>query len=292
MNVWIKILIFFLLWFLLTGLFSGIIYLVYPESFSGSRSDFDVLMSTNYGFLVLSQVAVFLGTFSSILFVSKFIDRKKPWFLKSMLEPRGMFAGILLGALEILLILIILSFTNDISISFQGIGIEIVWYIVVFLIVAIQEEAMSRGFVFSNLYFQTNKYLAIIVSSSIFSLMHIFNSSFSLIGMINILIVGIFFCQLYLKNMNLSIPIGYHFSWNLLQGPVFGFSVSGFETKGIFKIENVSGEEFSFEGFGLEGTVMSTIVITFFIVLFYWFFTRKTIQLHQKESKESNVAKT
>jgi hypothetical protein len=69
--------------------------------------------------------------------------------------------------------------------------------------------------------------------------------------------------------MNLSIPVGFHFSWNFIQGPVFGFSVSGFTTQSIFKIDSVSGSKFPFESFGLEGSLISTFVICFFIVYFY-----------------------
>jgi hypothetical protein len=84
--------------------------------------------------------------------------------------------------------------------------------------------------------------------------------------------------------MNLSIPIGFHFSWNLFQGPVFGFSVSGSTTHGIFKIESFSGLKFPFEGFGLEGSLISTLIISFFIVYFFVTNTRKIMSTEKIES--------
>jgi membrane protease YdiL (CAAX protease family) len=271
-------------------IFYGIVFLIYPESYSGSKTEFDILISTNYGFLLISQVALFFGTFSAIFFVSKVIDKQKPAFLNSMLKPEGLLFGMVLGAIEILLIILILSFTTKIIITFQGFNISILLYAIIFFLIAVSEEAMSRGFIFANLYNQSNKYLAIIISSLIFSLMHAFNSSFNWIGMLNILLVGILFCQLYLKRMNLSIPIGFHFSWNLLQGPVFGFSVSGFTTQGILKIGSFSGSKFTFEGFGLEGSLISTLVISFFIVYFYVTNTRKIMHSDKIESSSLNVA--
>ena len=275
MNIWTKILLFFPIWLLFSVLFYGIVFLIYPESYSGSKTEFYTLISTDYFFLLISQAAVFFSTFSAILFVSKIIDKSKPIFLNSMLKPEGILFGAVLGILEILLIILIISITTKITITFNGFSISFLVYMVIFFLIAVTEEAMSRGFIFANLYNQSNKYLSIPISSLIFSLMHAFNDSFNWIGMLNIFLVGIFFCQLYLKRMNLSMPIGFHFSWNLFQGPVFGFSVSGFTTQGILKIESFSGSKFPFEGFGLEGSFISTLVIGFFIVYFFVTNTRK-----------------
>jgi membrane protease YdiL (CAAX protease family) len=290
MNIWTKILLFFPIWLFFLVIFYGIVFLIYPESFSGSKTEFNTLLSTNYGFLLISQVAVFLGTFSAIIFVSKVLDKQKLVFLKSMLKPGGLLFGVLLGTLEILLIILILSLTTKIVITFQVFNFNILIYAVVFFLIAITEEALYRGFIFANLYKQSNKYFAIIISSVIFSLMHAFNTSFSWIGMVNIVLIGILFCQLYLKKMNLSIPIGFHFSWNFLQGPVFGFSVSGFSTQGILKIESFSGSKFPFEGFGLEGSLISTWFISFFIVYFYVTSTRKIMHSGKTDSSSLNVA--
>jgi len=290
MNIWTKILLFFPLWLLFSVLFYGIVFLIYPESYSASKTEFDTLISTNYGFLLISQVALFLGTFSAIFFVSKVIDKQKPAFLNSMLKPEGLLFGVVLGAIEILLIILILSLTTKTKITFHGFNISILLYAIIFFLIAVSEEAMSRGFIFANLYNQSNKYFSIIISSLIFSLMHAFNSSFNWIGMLNIFLIGIFFCQLYLKRMNLSIPIGFHFSWNLLQGPVFGFSVSGFTTQSILKIESFSGSKFPFEGFGLEGSLISTLVISFFIVYLYVTNTRKIMLSEKIEPSSINVA--
>ena len=269
MNIWTKILLFFPIWLFFLVIFYGIVFLVYPESFSGSKIEFDTLISTDYGFLLFSQIAVFLGTFSAIIFVSKVLDKQKLIFLNSMLKPGGLLIGVVLGTLAILIIILILTLTTRIKITFNRFSANILLYGIVYFLIAVYEEALARGFIFANLFKQTNKYLAIIISSLIFSLMHSFNSSFDWIGMVNILLIGILFCQLYLKNMNLSIPIGFHFSWNLLQGPVFGFSVSGFFSQGILKVESFSVTKFPFEGFGLEVSLISTLAISFFIIYFY-----------------------
>ena len=291
MNIWTKILLFFPIWLFFLVVFYGIVFLIFPESFSGSKTEFNTLISTNYGFLLISQAAIFLGTFSAIIFVSKVLDRQKMAFLNSMLKPRGLVFGALLGTLAILLIILILSLTTKIVITLQELNFNILIYSVVFFLIAITEEALSRGFIFANLYKESNKYLAIIISSVIFGLLHAFNTSFSWIGMVNIVLMGILLCQLYLKKMNLSIPIGFHFSWNFLQGPVFGFSVSGFSTQGILKIESFSGSKFPFEGFGLEGSLISTWIISFFIVYFFVTSTRDIMHSNDIDSSSLNGVK-
>jgi hypothetical protein len=90
--------------------------------------------------------------------------------------------------------------------------------------------------------------------------------------------------------MDLSIPIGFHFCWNFFQGTVFGFSVSGFTSQGIFKVENLSGSKFPFEGFGLEGSLISTFVITFFIVYFYITNTRKIMHSYKMDASPIKIA--
>lgn len=277
MSPGLKILVFFPIWFLFLGLFYIVVFIIYPESLFGSKVELDELYTTNLVFLLISQLAIFFGTFSAIFFVSKFIDKQAPSFLKSLIEPIGSLIGILLGIFEIFLIILIYLSIYDFEISFNGIGIELIWYLILFILVAISEESMSRGFIFTTLYKTSNKYLAIILSSVIFSALHIFNSNIEIIGIINTILAGIFFCQLYLIKMNLSIPIGYHFSWNFFQGPILGFPVSGLEMGSIFQINNTPVNYTESSNYGLEGSLISTIISINFIILLFIIHTRKKL---------------
>jgi len=165
MNSWTKIVLFFPLLLVFSLIFYGLVFLLYPEPFSGSKIEFDTLISNNYGFLLLSHVAILLGIFSTIFFISKFIDKQKPAFLNSMFKPKGLFYGMALGTIAITLIVLFISLTTKIKVTFNGFNFNILVYIVLFFLVAISEEAMSRGFIFTNLYNQTNTYVAIIISS-------------------------------------------------------------------------------------------------------------------------------
>lgn len=271
MNIWFKIFIFFPVWILFNGIFYVIIFLIFPQLFKASGLEFELLLTTNKLILMSSQIAILLGTYLSILFVSKFIAKEPPKFFNSLFNARGIFYGIVLAILFILLVVILLSFFMPVRVKYQGFfNIGLFFYLLLFVVGALSEEMLSRGYVFSNLFLNINKPSAIIISSFIFSLMHIFNNSLTFLGFINLIFAGILFALLYLSRMNLSIPIGFHLSWNFLLGPILGFSVSGFPTKSVLKIEAINGIAFPFQGFGLEGSYFLTIIIIPFIIYFFY----------------------
>jgi membrane protease YdiL (CAAX protease family) len=98
------------------------------------------------------------------------------------------------------------------------------------------EELLFRGYLMKNLSecFNTKRLgakgaviLAFISSSILFGFIHSTNPNITLIGVINLVILGIFFGLPYLLTGELAIPIALHISWNFFQGLIFGFPVSG-----------------------------------------------------------------
>jgi len=110
--------------------------------------------------------------------------------------------------------------------------------------------------------------------------MHFFNSNFSWVGFLNIFLVGILFSQFFLMKNNLSIPIGFHFGWNFIQGPILGFSVSGFPTNSVIEVVDNSYHEFNFGGFGLEGSLACTSILICLIALIFFLHTKKAIKFY------------
>jgi hypothetical protein len=245
--------------------------LIFPQLFNATGSELELLFTTNEVILMSSQIAILLGTFLSVLFVSKAINKTPPDFLKSMFNANGLLYGIVVGILLISLCVVLHAFFIPVKISYQGIyNVGLLFYLFLFIVGAISEEILSRGYVFSNLFANINGFMAILISSLIFALMHILNNSITILGFINLILAGILFTLLYLFKMNLSVPIGIHLSWNFLQGPILGFSVSGFPTESVFKIEAVNGIAFPFQDFGLEGSYYLTIIIIPFIIYFFY----------------------
>jgi uncharacterized protein len=87
------------------------------------------------------------------------------------------------------------------------------------------------------------------------------NPNLRVLGLVNIVLVGILFGYMYLKTNNLWMPIGYHITWNYFQGDIFGFSVSGLNQKGLYNISTFRDNLLTGGNFGPEAGVLATVVI-------------------------------
>src|SRR5690625_4311145 len=115
-----------------------------------------------------------------------------------------------------------------------------------------------------------------VVSALVFSLVHGGNPNVSLLGLINIALVGLLFAYMFDVTNSLLLPIGYHITWNFFQGAVFGFPVSGIAPYGMYKIDVSNGIDFLTGGtFGLEGGVLATILILLGFIATYLYATKQ-----------------
>ncbi len=105
-----------------------------------------------------------------------------------------------------------------------------------FVVVGISEEVLSRGYHLTNLAEGLNLgrvgprgavLLSVLISSTVFGLLHLGNSGASAISTLGILATGVFLAAGFVLTGELAIPIGVHITWNFFQGNVFGFPVSG-----------------------------------------------------------------
>ncbi|WP_193726633.1 CPBP family intramembrane glutamic endopeptidase [Paenibacillus guangzhouensis] len=132
-----------------------------------------------------------------------------------------------------------------------------------FTLVAISEEVFNRGYLQGLLQRQYGVAAGVVISSIIFALLHganpgIWSTPFT---MINIFLIGIFFALTRVMTGGLWLPIGFHLAWNFFQGNVYGFAVSGTETKPILSIL-VNGDSLISGGsFGVEGSILTTILM-------------------------------
>lgn len=93
--------------------------------------------------------------------------------------------------------------------------------------VGIYEEFVARGYLLRNIADASNMTTAVIISSLVFALLHLPNDNASTLSTVGLFINALFFAAALLTTGRLSAAIGAHISWNLFEGAVLGFPVSG-----------------------------------------------------------------
>jgi len=149
--------------------------------------------------------------------------------------------------------------------------LEFIDAILFFIYVGFYEELILRGYLLINLaeglkYNWLGKKWALLsalgISSLIFGVLHIVNPNASWISTLMISLAGIFLGLGLVLTGRLGLPIGLHITWNLFQGNVFGFPVSG-SNFGVSLIgTELTGPEWLTGGaFGPEAGVMGLMAM-------------------------------
>ena len=258
------------------GIFQALAYLL-----SGIKvTDFSDVTPTPYNKMlieILSLVPLFIVTF---LF-RKYLDRKS--FVSLGFSAKGRGPDLLLGLLVAVTMYVIgsvaLMLSGNIQFSALGIGIQTFSLnVVTFITVAIMEELMVRGYILNNLLTKTNKYIALIISSVIFSAMHGMNPGIMWLAMLNLFLAGVLLGSAYIFTRNLWFAMSLHFFWNLIEGPVLGYRVSGNVTESFFSATPVGNTLLSGGDFGFEGSVVCTVLSAALALAIIFYYERKRKQ--------------
>lgn len=158
--------------------------------------------------------------------------------------------------------------------SVQWVPRDLLGTLLFFLLVAVTEEVMLRGFVLGRMLSAgMNRFVALFLSSVLFSAMHLFNPNFALLPFVNILLAGCLLGASFLYTRNLCFPVVLHWFWNWLQGPVLGYEVSGMNSGETLLTLRLTGSDLLTGGsFGFEGSLLCTVLLvvgTLAIVAYY-----------------------
>jgi CAAX protease family protein len=265
---WQRILLLILPYIFIVGIFQFFGALISGTDLAHLNSDKSSIQKLTLTFFDL------LGTFLVLWIFMKFLDKEK--FIKLGFEIKNRLKefniGIGVGLVIMSIGYFILLFLGELT--FQRIIFdpkETLISILLFIIVAIAEESLLRGYVLRNLMISFNKYIALILSSILFSLMHGFNPNIDLFALTNIFLAGILLGLSYIHTKNLWFPIALHLSWNLFQ-TLFGFNVSGQDTYSIIEFSLSEKNIINGGAFGFEGSILSVIfmIITIILIEFYY----------------------
>jgi len=154
-------------------------------------------------------------------------------------------------------------------VSIDGITFDIrklIYSLLVLLLAAAFEEVLCRSFLLELIRSFFGAWTGVVLSALIFSVGHLANDNISIVPMLELLIAGFVLGVFYVK-YGLGAAIAFHFIWNFIQGPIYGFKISG--TEGYHLLElYFSNQNDIFSGihFGLEGTVWAVFVGLFYLV--------------------------
>ena len=127
-----------------------------------------------------------------------------------------------------------------------------------FAFVAVFEEVLSRGMLFRWLERRSGSGPALVGSALVFGFLHGRNPGASTWSSLALSVeAGVLLAGAYMLTRTLWLPIGIHWSWNLVQGPVFGLPVSGMTTPGLLMAEVRGPELWTGGAFGPEAGLVA-----------------------------------
>lgn len=180
--------------------------------------------------------------------------------------------GILLGVGLLTLIVLILKLTGLAEISKNPAGFDtklFLLFIPAWLIQGFEEEFLLRAILMNQMAAKGKISLAMIANSLIFSIFHLGNAGFSLMAFINIFLMGLVFSLIFYISDSLYVVGAAHSFWNMTMANIYGITVSGNKSAGAtYFTTSLKGPDLiSGGGFGVEGSIVTTIVLAILIVI-------------------------
>ena len=140
--------------------------------------------------------------------------------------------------------------------------------LLLYVVVGVSEELLMRGYPFRTLERAARPLVALLVTSVLFSLIHVRNPGIGLASLCNIAFAGIWLGRARIVSGQLWLPIGLHTGWNFAQGTIFGYPVSGMLEETVLRTHVQGATWFTGGDFGPEGGVLVTLVLILGTLLF------------------------
>lgn len=179
---------------------------------------------------------------------------------------KGFLKGTALGVVILAICAGILALIGSVAFSPGKISLGLFfYYMLYFLVIAIFEELFFRTyplFVFAESY---PIVIAVLINGVLFGFLHALNPGFTWLAMINITLAGVLFSLFTLYHRSINWAIGIHMGWNFTQGILFGYKVSGTDTPSVLIAKPLGVAYLSGGGFGIEGSIVCTIVLAILI---------------------------
>ncbi len=145
-----------------------------------------------------------------------------------------------------------------------------------YIIQGASEEILTRGWMFQVIGARYKPWLGVLITSIIFSIMHLGNDGANIFAAINIFLIAIFLSLFVMKDSSIWGACGFHSAWNWTLGNVFGLSVSGTRDKtSLFDLTTKGNELLTGGQFGVEGSIVLTFLLIGSIFLLIRYLIKK-----------------
>lgn len=259
---------------------------------------FDAFAPTNPSLPVLVVLAVGGSAVPGVaaLAAARWLDRRtladvgfgfdRDWWIDlafGLLLGAGLMTAVFLVALLAGWVRVDGTFATGPTVGSFAVGMAVIT--LQFVVVGFAEELVARGYLLTNVAEGLAEFLsgriavavAVTVSSLVFGLAHLRNPNATLVSTLGISLAGVFLAAGYVLTDELAIPVGLHITWNLFQGGVYGFSVSGLgvETSVVATTETgpdaVTGGAFGPEAgaLGVGAVLLGTALVVSYVRVRY-----------------------
>ena len=183
--------------------------------------------------------------------------------------------GILLSLLQMGVIALVYQVGRIGSFELNELSLEPILFILglfpFWLLQGGTEEVATRGWLLTRIAARTNLPLAIVISSSLFGILHMGNAGVTFLSVLNIILDGVLAGLLFIYTDSIWLVVAQHGTWNYVQGNLLGFQVSGTGADAsIFSFTMGDGPDWLTGGaFGVEGSIITTIVLLVSLVIVY-----------------------
>lgn len=260
--------------FMIASIIGGAIYNSLGSSFGRAMSYiFYLQLALGFGLCILVLFLFVTKTNKrGIETLGLYKEKALSQYLKGFFVPVVVLSGIVL----------FLKFTGSITLTFTPESFQIGGLLLVPLILigwVIQsgaEELLLRGYMLQTITVKSDLYKGVVISSVVFALLHIGNNGVTVVSMMNILLCGVALCMLCILQESIWGACGFHAAWNLMQGNVFGISVSGSSTQESLWLTQRHADTIWNGGvFGIEGSLLTTLFLVLMITVLVVWINRK-----------------
>ena len=178
--------------------------------------------------------------------------------------PTGLGVGLLGGFLLFSAVVGVAAIADVYNIVGQGGTSQLLTALVVIAIMpGFTEELLFRGILFRWIEEFAGSWTALLLTSALFGLGHIFNPNASLFSSFAIAMeAGVMLGGAYMLTRNIWVPMGLHAAWNFTQGEIWDVPVSGLDQNGLVQAQLSGPELLSGGSFGLEASLFALILCT------------------------------